>query len=350
VRSSLPSTTTIIAIAGSVGKTTTKELLSHVLQDLSPAATPAHVNTEMGVAQWLANIGKKNPPVLIVEMGAYKKGEISLMCSIAQPTIGVLTAVGSDHLGLFGSEKAIVDANAELLAALPVTGTAFVNADSQGARSATAVARSKVVLAGRAADAYERMTDVKETEKGVSLSYNNHTFVCPLRGVHNASNIFLAIQVAKQLGISITRIAELLTTFTPLPHTFQVHMEHGIILLDDTYNASRLSMMAALEWAMDRPERPRVLLTGGVLELGQAEASIMQEIGLHAQGAVERAIFVGSKGASSFSKGFARPVEKWSRSTPRLQPGSLLLCVGRMPLSTIQRVLPSPQSTKASAA
>jgi hypothetical protein len=115
---------TVIGIAGSVGKTTTKELLKHLLSDLSPIATPEHVNTEMGVAQWMQReqSAMREKSIVIVEMGAYRTGEIALMCSFARPTIGVMTALGSDHLALFGSEQAIIDANAELLQALPTDG------------------------------------------------------------------------------------------------------------------------------------------------------------------------------------------------------------------------------------
>src|SRR3989344_6345055 len=121
---------TVIAIAGSVGKTTTKELLRHLLQDLSPTTPPAHVNTEMGVAEWmLAELQEEatHPKPVIVEMGAYRTGEIKLMCSFVQPTMGVMTALGSDHLALFGSEEAIIEANGELIDALPPGGKAFLD-------------------------------------------------------------------------------------------------------------------------------------------------------------------------------------------------------------------------------
>lgn len=125
---------TVIGITGSVGKTTTKELLHHLLKSKGAIATPLHVNTEMGVAAWITKVLSSEPTdskkILIVEMGAYRIGEIALLCSVAQPTIGVLTLVGKQHSGLFGGESAIAKAKGELLRSLTKDARAFVNADS----------------------------------------------------------------------------------------------------------------------------------------------------------------------------------------------------------------------------
>ncbi len=338
-------TATVVGIAGSVGKTTTKELLKHVLSDLHPITTPEHVNTEMGVAQWMSSESRKlkteSAPV-IIEMGAYRKGEIALMCQFVKPTIGVMTALGSDHLALFGSEEAIVEANAELLHALPQSGHAFLYADNAAIQTIVPTLDCHVTLAGidEAADVRAEMID--ETPAGLKLTIGSHTATIPLHGLHNVGNILLAVAVAKHLGIDMKRICELLSSFQPLTHTFHVRHEQGVLLVDDTYNSSRLSIRAALHWAKTKPERPRVLLLSGLLETGDQEDVLLKELGEIAKDSVERVIFLSKNGTAAFAEGFGKDVEILSPNTDRLATGSLLLALGRMPLSSIQKLLPQP--------
>lgn len=309
---------TVIGIAGSVGKTTVKELIAHLLQDLDPAVTPAHVNTEMGVAQWLTKQSTKGSNLFVIEMGAYRKGEIALLCRIAQPTIGVMTALGSDHLALFGSEQNIIDANGELIESLPKDGHAFFYGDNAGCKE----------LAKRAACP-------------VTVAQTGHSTHPPLEGRHNAFNVTLSAAVARYLGIKNERIEELLQTFKPQAHTFNVTNENGVLVLDDTYNISPLSMNAALDWADAVSKRPRVLLTSGLQETGPNEEQYLQDLGTKAATCIERVIFTDKHGADIFAKAFGKPVEILGVDTERVQAGSALLAVGRMPLSRINRLLPT---------
>lgn len=316
---------TVIGIAGSVGKTTTKELINHLLQDLNPTTTPAHVNTEMGVAQWIINNHYKlqttNYKLMIVEMGAYRKGEIKLLSDIAQPTIGVMTALGSDHLALFGSEQAIIEANGELIEALPKDGHAFFYGENDGCRELAKKALCDVTLT----------TDLKSINQ----------FEMPLQGAHNVHNVYLAVAVARHFKIADKRIAELLKSFRQTAHTFDVKTESGVLVLDDTYNISPLSFKAALDWAVEQKQRPRVLLTSGLQETGSKEDRFLKELGAQAKDAVERVVFTNKHGADIFSSAFGKDVEILSSSTKKVEAGSVLVCVGRMPLSTITRLLPN---------
>ncbi len=332
----------VIAVAGSVGKTTTKELLTHLLQDLQPLATPAHVNTEMGVAAWLSRIEREGgkPGVLIVEMGAYRKGEIALLCRIAQPTSGILTALGSDHLALFGSEQAIIDANAEMLDALPPNGWAVVNGDSTGARAAAHSVRCPVTITGTESDAQPRAINLQETPNGLRFQMNGADVFVPLHGLHMIENVMLAVAAARNLGVSEARIVELLASFRTTQNTFAVRTQRGVTVLDDTYNISPLSFRAALTWAGGRPERPRVLVTAGLLETGVEEERFLRELGALAADSVERVIFLTDRGRETFAQAYGKPVELLSSATTTVHAGALLLCVGRMNPSTITRLLP----------
>ncbi len=327
----------VIGIAGSVGKTTTKELLAHLLQDVHPLATPAHVNTEMGVAKWLVAVSGKrlatSTSILIVEMGAYRKGEIALMCQFVQPTIGIVTALGSDHLALFGSEAAIIEANGELLESLPKNGKAFLSSDNEGCRILATRHPNSIIV--------PQAENIKEDEFGLHFSLTAYRYSLPLHGLHNINNAALAITVARHLGITDNRIAELLKNFHPLAHTFNVREENGITLVDDTYNSSRLSLRAAIDWAAGRSERPRILLTSGLMEVGKAEDRLMHEIGTHAKGKIERVIFTTASGLRAFEEGFGGKTELLTSNEQRATKGSLLLAIGRMPLSAIQQLLPT---------
>lgn len=334
----------VIGIAGSVGKTTTKELLRHLLQDLQPLTTPEHVNTEMGVAQWMLRersaISGQRSAVLIVEMGAYRKGEIKLMCSFAKPTIGVVTALGSDHLALFGSEEAIIDANAELIESLPSKGHAFLYADNDASRNLADRSPCAVTLAGLRDESNIRVSNVEQMDAGLRLTVDSNTYTIALHGLHNAGNMLLAIAVARHLGISSERIGELLQSFQPLTHTFNVRREAGVLLLDDTYNSSRLSISVALDWAMEQKERPKILLLSDLQETGREEDRFLEELGSKAKGIIDRVIFTTETGRSAFQKGYGQAVELLSVSTQRASAGSLLLCIGRMPQSSIHKLLP----------
>lgn len=334
---------TVIGIAGSVGKTTTKELLRCVLQDLDPLVTPEHVNTEMGVAKWLLQHYKRqttNDKLFIVEMGAYRKGEIELMCSFVQPTIGVVTALGSDHLALFGSEEAIVDANAELLESLPEHGHAFLYADNDASRNLENICSCEVTMAGIHEKADVRAGHVEQTNEGLKLTVGSVVFDVAIHGLHNAGNILLAIAVARHLGIPDERIRETLKHFQAFHHTFHVHRRDRVLVVDDTYNSSRLSIRAGLHWASQRPERPRILLLSELLETGSQEKHFLEELGALAAASMERVILIDPNMRPGFEKGYGRGAEVMKKGTMGVDAGSLLLCIGRMPQSIIEQLLP----------
>lgn len=339
----------VIGIAGSVGKTTVKELLATVLADLHPLVTPEHVNTEMGVSQWFlknSSLKTQDSQLIIVEMGAYRTGEIALLSSVIRPTIGVITALGSDHLALFGSEEAIIQANGELMEALPTNGHTFLYGDNPGARLLTEKSPCPVTLVGVETHNDLQANDIHESPDGLHIvptPYNLQptTFVAPIHGTHNVSNILLAIAVARHLGIPDKHIQELLAQHRPLRTTFHVRQERGVLVLDDTYNISPLSLKAAIDWANNRTERPRILLTSGLLETGKEENRFHEELGAYAQGKLERVIFTTNRGRAAFARGFGQSVELLGNDTICCTPKSALLCIGRMTPAIINRLLPS---------
>ncbi len=345
---------TVVGITGSVGKTTTKELLAHILGDRHPLATPAYVNTEMGVAQWLIrslqNAKCKIPSikydVLIVEMGAYRKGEISLLCDIVKPTIGIMTFIGTQHIALFGSQKALCEAKSELLLALPKEGCAFLNADSNLCAGLRQAAKCPVTTIGTGGHADLKAFDIEETPQGIRFRVGETLITVPLHGTHNVANVLLAFAAARHLGMQHAAIAAKLRTFIPPERTFQVRSERGVVILDDTHNASPESFKAAIAWARTQPMEQKFLLTSGLIELGEQQDRIHMELGALAAPVFDDMIVLNARAARLLEQGFGKPVLTHTKEIPALEPGSLLVCIGRMPSSTIHRLLPVANEPK----
>jgi UDP-N-acetylmuramoyl-tripeptide--D-alanyl-D-alanine ligase len=335
---------TVIGITGSVGKTTTKELLAHILKEQNILFTPEHINTEMGVSQWFGQALLSHPEVevVVVEMGAYRSGEIALLCSIVQPTLGVVSFIGRQHIGLFGSQESLCSAKAELLDALPKTGHAFMNADSSLCREIIAHAACPVTMVGTGGHADMEAFDIDETSHGLQFRIGDTACFVPMHGTHNITNILLAVAVAEHLGISRERIAERLRSYRPAQHTFSVREESGITILDDTHNTSPTSFKAAIAWAKIQPFEHKVLLTSGLMELGEEQDRAHAELGTLAAGIFHRVIFLNRKNARPFARGYGQSVElpRKGGKIPSVQQDTLLVCVGRMPEHVIQSLLP----------
>ncbi|MDD5026337.1 MAG: UDP-N-acetylmuramoyl-tripeptide--D-alanyl-D-alanine ligase [Candidatus Peribacteraceae bacterium] len=333
---------TVIGITGSVGKSTTKELLAHILADHHPLTTPTYVNTEMGVAQWMTRELPRHPDttILIVEMGAYRRGEIRLLASVIRPTIGIITFIGSQHIGLFGSQEALSQAKAELLEALPDNGHAFLNADCSLCLNLKDRCSCPVTAIGTGGPADVEAYEIEETTGGIRFRVGQTLFQLPLHGTHNVTNVLLAIAVAESLGLQRRAIAKKLETFSPMHHTFSVREDHGITILDDTHNASPTSVEAAITWARGQPAESKILLFSGLIELGEELDRTHEELGSLAAPTFQRVIFLNRTSARPFTKGFGRSVEILSNLSQKVTHGSLLVCVGRIPQATIARLLP----------
>lgn len=335
---------TVIGITGSVGKTTTKELLAHILHDRRPLFTPAHVNSEMGVAQWILKNIRQDPlpeaTPLIVEMGAYRTGEIATLCGFVQPKIGIVTFVGSQHLALFGSQEALVSAKGELLRSLPRDGHAFLNGDSDLTRGMQRFCACPVTVVGTGGAADLEAYDIEETPTGIRFSVGGVSFSLPLHGTHNVANVLLTITVAESLGMTRQAIAERVRSFQPPHRTFEVRQENGVTILDDTHNASAMSFQAAVAWARTQPFERKTLLASGIIELGEEHQRTHRELGSQSRNVFREAVFLERKSAALFAEGYGKPVPLLTEHTPRVPAGSLLVCVGRMTPATIRRLLP----------
>lgn len=335
---------TVIGITGSVGKTTTKSLLAYILADRSPLVTPEYMNAEIGVAQWLIRALAAEPAdsrrTFIVEMGAYRRGEIGLLCSFVRPTMGIVTEVGTQHRALFGSDENIRAAKGELVVALPQDGRAFLNGDSARCRELATRAPCPVTIAGTGGPTDIEAFDIEETGNGIVFRVSETAFHVPLHGTHNVVNVLLAVAVAERLGMPLPAIAGKLRSFAPPHHTFAVREERGVTILDDTHNSSPMSFKAAIAWARARPEEPKTLLASGIIELGEIRDRVHAELGTEAAGVFDRVIFTSKETGSQFARGAGAPVEYFSADTASVPRGSLLVCAGRVGERAIERILP----------
>ena len=335
---------TFVGITGSVGKTTTKEIIDHVMKDKNVLCTPAYVNSEMGVAKWLLKeLPKHNTDeklILIVEMGAYRIGEIANLCKIVKPSIGVITYIGTQHIALFGSQEKLQKAKGELFAALPSDGHAIFNADSSLCRVVGQKLDCSTTSIGTASPCDVLAQDIEETGDGIHFSIEGQKYNVPLHGTHNITNVLLAISVAELLEVQKSDIIKSLKTFKPPSSTFSVQKKRGVTLLNDTHNASPESFRAAIAWAKSQPANNKILLTPGLIELGNTEDNIHRELGTQASGIFSRVIFTGKHGIDAFAKGYTGEVERLHKQTTPILSEDLLLCVGRVSGAVINRILP----------
>jgi len=334
---------TVIGITGSVGKTTTKELLHHILKSKGALATPLHVNSEIGVARWLIDTLSTEPTeserILIVEMGAYRKGEIALLCSVANPTLGIITAVGTQHLALFGSVDAIVDAKGELFGSLPESGHAFGNKDNAAFDRLKEKCRCPLTSVGTDKGADLRALDIEETASGIRFTIDGTTFDVPIFGTHMVTSVLLAIAVAKHLGLQLPEIASFLRSFKGMQRTFDLKVISGITILDDTYNVSPESFRAAIDWARGQPHAKKFLLTEGIIELGSSEETVHREIARLARDVFDHAFVAHERLLPYFREYFGEQALHAPRAE-KLNDGDLLVCTGRLHESLIIRLLP----------
>ena len=265
----------VIGVTGSVGKTTTKELMAAVLS-LSGKVhkTAANYNNEIGVPKTLLEITPEHD-YAIIEMAMRGRGEIALLAEIAEPTIGVITNVGTAHIGRLGSEEAIAEAKCELLAAMPKTSQAVLNADNELLmQTAAQVWSGQCVTYG-----LERGDIQGQVMEGEILQVGETRFPLPLAGRHNASNYLAALTVAQILGLDWQPLTQGLTVNLPGGRARRYALPNDILLLDETYNAGLESMLAALQLLQETPGKRRIAVLGAMKELGERSPEFHRRVG-----------------------------------------------------------------------
>jgi len=264
----------VIAVTGSVGKTTTKELIASVLATQGKVLkTQANYNNEIGVPKTLLDLADQD--YAVVEMGMRAAGEIGLLARIARPDIAVITNVGTAHIGRLGSEQAIANAKCELLEELSDTGIAILNHDNlRLIATAAKVWQGKVLTYGlEGGDLQGKLLDA------TTLKVEGQVLPMPLPGRHNALNYLAAIAVAKVLGIDWTVLTAGVDVRLPQGRARRYELPNDLLLLDETYNAGLESMVAALHLLAETPGTRHIAVLGTMKELGERSPEFHEQVG-----------------------------------------------------------------------
>ena len=265
----------VIGITGSVGKTTTKELIAAALSLHGKVhKTQANYNNEIGVPKTLLEITPDHD-YAIIEMAMRGRGEIALLAQIAQPTIGVITNVGTAHIGRLGSEQAIAEAKCELLAEMPDSSMAILNQDNERLmKTASQFWSGQTVTYGlEGGDIQGKLIDSQ------TLQVENLIFPLPLPGRHNALNYLAVLAIAEVLGLDWESLTKGLTVDLPGGRARRHDLGNDILLLDETYNAGLESMLAALDLLQETPGKRRIAVLGAMKELGERSPEFHQRVG-----------------------------------------------------------------------
>lgn len=298
----------VIGITGSYGKTSTKYILHQILsQKFNTLMTPDSYNTPMGVTKVIRGDLTAAHEVFIVEMGAYRRGDIRELCELASPEIGILTAVGPQHLERFKSIETIAKTKYELIESLPADGLAVFNCDNDiVAGLADKTDDKQVIRYAVDADSDLTASNIRHTDAGLEFTVHSNALQADgeveirtrLLGRHNVSNILAATSVALACGMELKEIRDAVAKVEPVPHRLQLSAgAGGVTIIDDSFNANPVGAKAALEVLDDFGRTPnggkKVLVTPGMVELGEQEYEENRRFGERAAQVCDRVILVG---------------------------------------------------------
>ncbi|MDO4608352.1 MAG: UDP-N-acetylmuramoyl-tripeptide--D-alanyl-D-alanine ligase [Clostridia bacterium] len=288
---------TVIGVTGSYGKTTTKFILNRILSEkFNTVCTPQSFNTPMGVVRTVRGHIKPQTQIFVCEMGAKNVGDIKEICDIAHPDYGIITSVGEQHLDTFKSVRNVYKTKFELADAVRQKGgVTLANIDSEGI-AARADSRQDVVYFG---------TDTKYSAKNIfcsdegtvfDLCLDGDTFTVStkLLGFHSVTDILAAAAMAHILGVGSDDIKFAISTLKPTEHRLELKPHiNGSLLIDDAYNSNPEGCLEAVRVLGSFKNRKRVIVTPGLIELGEREYDCNYALGLEATKHCDVIILVG---------------------------------------------------------
>lgn len=299
-----------IGVTGSYGKTSVKFILGTILQEkFQVLVTPSSFNTPMGVTRIIREKLMPAHQIFVAEMGARHVGDIKELCRLVHPHHGVLTSVGPQHLDTFHTLERIKSTKYELMDAIPDGGCCFFPDDKAICRELFDKTRKEKRLCSihpSADDADVWATDIHVSPEGSSfiLHTMNDEIRCQTRllGEHNIQNIILAATVGLHLGMNLRQIARGISKIMPVEHRLQLIPSTGVTIIDDAFNSNPKGAQAALKVLREFDGR-RIIITPGMVELGEGEEQFNHDFGTMMADCVDVAILVGKKHTSPIARG-----------------------------------------------
>lgn len=304
----------VVGVTGSYGKTSTKHYLERILSEqFQVRMTPGSYNTTLGVIRTVREYLKPYDEIFIVEMGAKQRGDIKEICDLVHPSIGIVTAVGEQHLESFGSVENVRDTKFELVDALPADGLAVVNDDFPmiASREVDNVECVRYAVENSANAAYSAK-EIRYSRQGTDF-----TVCCPdgseialhtrLVGECNISNLLAAVIVALRLGMSPDKIRYAVEQIEPVEHRLSMkRTPGGVTIIDDAFNSNpHGSKMAMDVLAMMTPGK-RIVVTPGMIELGERQEELNAALGEHIARSADVAVIVGEYNRGALLEGIRR--------------------------------------------
>lgn len=296
-----------VGITGSYGKTTAKHILAAMLEkQYRVSYSPASFNTPLGIARTVNDSLPNDAQVLIAEMGARYRGDVKELCKLVQPSVGIVTAVGNQHLETFGSIEEVANTKYELIEGLALSGLGVFSADNAYTRAMYEKATCEKRLAGASGEGvFVGYDDVSFTEDGTRFTLVFGSTRLPvtskLLGRHIPQLCAICAAAALELGVSGAQIAEAIAEMPPVEHRLQLIENGDVTVLDDAYNSNPAGAANALE-VLCAFEGTHIIITPGLVELGKAEADENYALGKTVAAFADLAYFVG-KNAEALKKG-----------------------------------------------
>ena len=297
---------TVIGVTGSYGKTSVKYYLNTLLRaKYNVLMTPESYNTPMGVVKTIRGSLKATHEIFICEMGAKWVGDIKELCDIVHPDHGIITSIGPQHLESFKTLDAVKNTKFELADALPKNGMLFLNGDDENIRDKKGDRPCITYSIGGEADYVA--SNISVSDRGTAFTVTapdgeSENFSTKLIGRHNVLNITGAIAISNKLGIPLSALKGQVRKLDGVPHRLELSEKGGVTIIDDAYNSNPSGTKAALE-ALSLFSGYKILVTPGMVELGEKQEELNREFGQNAASVCDYVVLVGQKQAVPIKAG-----------------------------------------------
>ncbi len=296
-----------IGITGSYGKTSSKNILHEILSKKYYALmTPASFNTPMGITRTIRESLKPIHQVFIAEMGADKVGEIKELMNFVQPSIGVLTSIGPQHLNTFKSIENIIHEKFEVIEQLPVDGVGILNMDEPYIKSYQIKNTCKIITYGIKESAMFQALNICYSKEGTSFDVlfeeKTYAFKTRLLGEHNVYNILAAIAVGYHLGIDFDELKDAVKQVNYIAHRLELKKQGNLVILDNAFNSNPVGSKMSLD-VLKQMDGYRIVMTPGMIDLGEKQDEYNRLFGTYMKGAADLIILVGQNQTKAIYEG-----------------------------------------------